>query len=194
LTYPPCFFPIEHGKIAASKKLAPVLTHYFDDAPVWTHGIVAADAKVDHAHKEYLAIKDFNILIELMKWNQANDTTIDSHLYELLRDDCPVRPYFDLECDAEQHSETDILSIIIPIITECLYSVGFRTCRGLSVYTASGVCSSRVIASSKKALFHVLFDTVELFENVAHHQQFVRGVLLPHINKKDKNEYTLIFF
>jgi hypothetical protein len=187
------FFPIEHGKIAASKKLAPVLTHYFDDAPVWTQGIVAADAKVDHAHKEYLAIKDFNILIELMKWNQANDTTIDSHLYELLRDDCPVRPYFDLEWDAEQHSETDILGIIIPIITECLYSIGFRTCRGLSVYTASGACSSHVISSGKKASFHVLFDTVELFENVAHHQQFVRGVLLPHINKH-ANEYSELWW
>jgi len=177
------YFPVEHGKIAASNKLAPILDHYFDDAPVWTQGIIAADTTVDKAFKNYIAVKDYNVIIEMMKHCQKHETFDDAHLYELLRNDCPVRPYFDLEWDAQQLSDTDVLSTIIPIIVECLYHTGFTTCRGIAVYTASGACSPSSILSGKKASFHVLFDTVEVFTNVAHHKQFVNGVLVPHMNK-----------
>jgi len=187
------FFPVENGKIAASNKLAPILDHYFDDAPVWTQGIIAGDATVDKAYKNYIAVKDYHVIIEMMKHCQKRETFDDAHLYELLRDDCPVRPYFDLEWDAEQHEETEVLSTIIPIIVECLHHTGFTTCRGIAVYTASGACSSSSIPSGKKASFHVLFDTVEVFTNVAHHKQFVNGVLVPYINK-NAAEYPVLFW
>jgi len=186
-------FPVINGAIVPSTTLAPVLAYEFPDTPAWQQGIVAGDAMADHAHKEYMAVSDFQSLIRTLQRNQANHYYDDAHMYELMTENRPVRPYFDLEWDAEQLDEGHVLTTVIPIILQCLHDVGFRTCRGLSIYTASGACSTRVIPSGKKSSFHVLFDTVEVFTNVAHHQEFVRNILLPYI-KKDKDEYQSLLW
>jgi hypothetical protein len=171
------YFPTINDSIAPSDKLSTVIDHRFSTS--WQQGILATDSYVDRAEKEYLAIADFRTVISKLPLQ------LDAHLYEILTVDRPVRPYFDLEWDAEQLDDVSVLNTFIACVDTCLSSIGFRTCRGLSIYTASGACSTRIIPSGKKASFHILFDTDEVFLNVAHHKQFIHTVLLPYIKAND---------
>jgi hypothetical protein len=187
------YFPVINGVITPMHTLAPILSHQFPDTPSWQQGVIVGDAAVDQAHKMYLAVQDFQSIIDTMTLNQANNHIVDAHLYEMMTENRPVRPYFDLEWDAEQLDETTILTTVIPIIVQCLHDVGFETCRGLSIYTASGACSTHVIPSGRKASFHILFDTVQVFANVAHHREFMRTVLLPYI-KQHKADFDALLW
>lgn len=95
------YFPTLNGTIIPSNKLSTILEHHFD-TPIWQQGILATDSYADSAEKEYVSIADFRtVLPNLAKW--------DAHLYELLTENRPVRPYFDLEWDAEQLDEISVL-------------------------------------------------------------------------------------
>ena len=173
------YYPIENDSIAPSCKLSNVIDHTFD-TPHWQQGILATDSYVNCAEKEYLAVADFRTVIDKLECER------DAHLYELLTVDRPVRPYFDLEWDAKQLDEVTVLNTFLECAAICLESVGFRGCRGASIYTASGACSTHVFASGKKASFHILFDTEEVFQNVAHHKQFIHTILLPALKQKEE--------
>ena len=169
------YFPTINDSISPSDKLSTVLNHRFS-TPSWQQGILVGDSYADRAEKEYLAVADFYTVINKLPSG-------DAHLYELLTEDRPVRPYFDLEWDADQLDDITVLETFIACADICLSRVGFRTCHGMSIFTSSGACSTRIISSGKKASFHILMDTDEVFLNVAHHKQFVQTILLPYIKQ-----------
>ena len=98
-------FPVINGKIAPSSTLAPVSAHVFASEPRWKQGIVASDPFADQASKEYLAIADYTKLIATLAHNESLGIIDDARLYEILHEDRPVRPYFDLEWDTAQLDE-----------------------------------------------------------------------------------------
>jgi hypothetical protein len=180
-------FPVINDKIAPSSTLAPVSTHRFPSEPRWKQGIVASDPFPDMATKEYLAIADYAKLIATIAHNESLGEIVDAHLYEILPEDRPVRPYFDLEWDSAQLDEVTVLTTLIPIIFECLHTAGFKGGNGIALYTASGSCGTNTFPSGNKSSFHLLIDTYEVFLNVFHHKRFIDTILLPAI----KNEKGL---
>ena len=99
------YFPVINDVITPMHTLAPVISHQFPDTPSWQQGIIVGDATVDQANKMYLAVRDFQSMIDTMAFNQANHNIVDAHLYELMTENRPVRPYFDLEWDSAQLDE-----------------------------------------------------------------------------------------
>jgi hypothetical protein len=179
-------FPVINDKIAPSSVLAPVSAHRFASEPRWKQGIVASDPLPDTGHKEYLAIADYTKLIATLSYNESCGIIDDAHLYEIIPEDRPVRPYFDLEWDSSQLDEITVLTTLIPIIFECLHSVGFKGGNGISLYTASGSCSTNNFPSGNKSSFHLLIDTYEVFLNISHHKRFIDTILLPAVKDEPK--------
>jgi len=176
-------FPIINGTITASTTLAPVLAHRFN-TPAWKQGIVASDPFPTQPKKEYLAIADYTKLIATLAHNESCGIIDDAHLYEVIAEDRPVRPYFDLEWDTAQRDEVAVLTTLIPIIFECLHQTGFQGGNGIAIYTASGACGTHTFPSGTKSSFHLLIDTHEVFANVAQHKLFIETVLLPVIKEE----------
>ena len=179
------YFPTINGTVNPSHKLSYVIDHKFSDVPHWQQGIIASDSNVNESYKQYLALSNFSEVVDKLSHQPA-----DAHLYELLAEDRPVRPYFDLEWDADQRGEEEVLLSFLECATVCLARVGFRGCHGISLYRASGRCSTNVVPSGNKASFHVLFDTVGAFQNVAHHKRFIESILIPYV--KHVKELTWI--
>lgn len=174
------FFPVFDDKLVPTFKLQPVLDYHFDSTPRWKQGVIAQDSREDAGIKKYFALADMDHIEGIFSFE---GTDLDAHAFEILPVDRPVRPYFDLEWDEEQLPEVDaVLEQFIGAVSVCLSQVGFTTGKGISIYTASGPCGTRVIPSGKKASFHVLFDTLEVFPNVATHKRFVDRVLIPYLS------------
>jgi hypothetical protein len=174
------FFPVINGTITPSTKLQPVLDHQFTTTPLWKQGIIAGDVKEDEAYKQYTSVADFSLIIQKIEEGHQSGIYEDAHLYELLSSNRPVRPYLDLEWDAMQLPDIlDVLSRVIEAMMISLQSAGVHTCHGISIFYASGECSRRKIPSGKKASFHVLFDTVEVFRSTVHQKAFIQQFLMP---------------
>jgi len=175
------YFPIKHGKPAFTSSLDTVRHHRFT-GPLWQQGIISRDKEADSGSKEFLCVNpivDF-ILKDVMESKQ------DRHLYELVTERTCVRPYFDLEWDGKD-GETEVLFEALGVIALALQNAGFIG-RGLSIYTASGPCAS--MPSGRKASYHILCDTVQVFRNAKHHGEFVKRFLMPLCESHEELWYT----
>jgi hypothetical protein len=175
------YFPIKHGKPAFASSLDTVRHHRFT-GPLWQQGIISRDKEADSGSKEFLCVNpivDF-ILKDVM------ETKEDRHLYELVTERTCVRPYFDLEWDGGD-GEIEVLFEALGVIALALQNAGFIG-RGLSIYTASGPCAS--MPSGRKASYHILCDTVQVFRNAKHHGEFVKRFLMPLCESHQELWYT----
>ena len=175
------YFPIKHGKPAFASSLDTVRHHRFT-GPLWQQGIISRDKEADSGSKEFLCVNpivDF-ILKDVM------ETKEDRHLYELVTERTCVRPYFDLEWDGKD-GETEVLFEALGVIALALQNAGFIG-RGVSIYTASGPCAS--MPSGRKASYHILCDTVQVFRNAKHHGEFVKRFLMPLCESHEELWYT----
>lgn len=168
------YFPIKDGTPAFSSKLDPVRNHTFP-SPLWQQGFLSRDKEADCAEKEFLAVNHFAEFIQ----KDIVDTKEDRHLYELVTERTPVRPYFDLEWNADELDETDTLYTAIDIISQALQDRGVIG-RAISIFCASG--PSRTMR--RKASYHVLCDTVQVFRNSKEHGQFVKQSIMPRVIEK----------
>lgn len=176
------FYPVKHDEIRPATALKEVLEYQFADAPLWQQGIFASDLPYKTGSKEYVVVKDVNPVLSYLKTYPDQDV----RLYELMREDRPVRPYFDVEFDAEQLDETEVLVLVLDVISTCLYQVGVTGSRGISIYSASGRCPTDKVISGKKASFHILCDTVEVFKSVLDHHQFMQSILFPYVRANNE--------
>jgi hypothetical protein len=165
------YFPIKDGTPAFSSKLDPVRNHTFP-SPLWQQGFISRDKEADCAEKEFLAVNHFAEFIQ----KDIAEAKEDRHLYELVTERTPVRPYFDLEWDADELDETETLYTAIGIIAKTLHNHGIIG-RGLSIYCASGPSKTM----RRKASYHVLCDTVQVFRNSKEHGQFVKQAIMPRV-------------
>ena len=168
------YFPIKDGRHAFAPTLETVRKHQFPTTPLWKQGIISRDKEPDSGSKEFLAVNDFTEFIA----KEVMESKEDRHLYELVTERTCVRPYFDLEWDAGNDFEAEIamLDTAVEVICKALSDAGFVG-RGISIYTASGPCASML--SGRKASYHILFDTVQVFRNAKHHKVFVDQYLIP---------------
>ena len=168
------YFPIKDGKPEFSSLFDPIRNHTFK-APLWQQGFISRDNGMDCAQKEFLAVNHYTEFIQ----KDIIDAKEDRHLYELVTERTPVRPYFDLEWDADEHDEKDTLQECLGIIALVLHAHGVIG-RGLSIFCASG--PSR--AMRRKASYHILCDTVQVFRNSKEHGQFVIQEIMPRVIEK----------
>lgn len=168
------YFPIKDGKPEFSSTLDPIRNHTFK-APLWQQGFLSRDKGMDCAQKEFLAVNHYTEFIQ----KDIIDAKEDRHLYELVTERTPVRPYFDLEWDADERDETETLAICIDIIAQAFHSYGIIG-NALSIFCASG--PSR--AMRRKASYHILCDTVQVFRNSKEHGQFVKQTIIPLVIEK----------
>jgi len=172
------FYPVtpDGKRPAFSPTLAPVTEHRFADVPPWRSGMISQDRMPDGAAKHYLAVAD---MMEFVEENIIQGEQ-DYHLNEVLAADRPVRPYMDLEWDPaalDNGDEHATLYTTLCMIAEALLRVGIRHGAHLRVYCASG--RSDAYPSGKKASYHVICHTAQVFRCVADHKRFMEGVLLP---------------
>lgn len=173
------FYPVVNDKIKPLSSITESLkTHKFANTPLWQQAIFASDPYCNSGSKQYVAVNDVNRVIDYLKTHPHDD----AHLYELLPVSRPVRPYFDIEYDAEQLSDKEVLETVLGAVATCLRQVGFTGSRGISIYTASGTVATDKITSGKKASFHVICDTIEVFKSVADHKRFIKDILFPYIH------------
>jgi hypothetical protein len=167
------YFPIKNGKPAFAPTLDTVRNHRFPGS-LWQQGIISRDKEPDSGSKEFMAVDHFADFIA----KDVMESKEDRHLYELVTERTCVRPYFDLEWDAGNDFEAEIamLGDAMEVICQALSDAGFVG-RGISIYTASGPCASML--SGRKASYHILFDTVQVFRNTKHHKAFVDQYLIP---------------
>jgi len=168
------YFPIKDGTPAFSSRFDTVRTYTFH-APLWQQGFLSRDKGIDCAEKEFLAVNHYTEFIQ----KDIVDAKEDRHLYELVTERTPVRPYFDLEWDADERDEKETLEECLGIIALALQAHGVIG-RGLSIFCASG--PSRTMR--RKASYHILCDTVQVFRNSKEHGQFVKQEIMPRVLEK----------
>jgi len=179
------YFPCKNGKPIFATKLETVLTHTFcNDSTAaasataqrrYNQGIIARDTLL--GTKEYLAVNHFTEFIEV-------DCREDRHLYELLPEGRPVRPYFDLEWDPAQLDEEETLLAALYQITAAFQTYGLQG--SLSIYCASGACTK--MPSGKKASYHIICDMNKAFRNTIEHGLFMKHMIVPLV--RDVPEFT----
>jgi len=162
-----------------SFRLEPVLAHTFDGQPPWRAGIIALDAGTGGS-KQYLALRDIPAWLTTLE-----ETEHDTHAYEILPEGRPVYPYLDVEYDAAQLTDEEVLETLFYAMAACLQRIGGTHIHGVSVYTASGPCSTDRIASGQKASFHMVFESHEVFRSTVEQRIFIHQVLLPHLKETD---------
>ena len=177
------FFPIKNGTYTFSSTLDSIRNHTFSSTPTYSQGFLSKDKEADRAEKEFLAVNHFLEFIQrdIIEQNE------DRHLYELVTERTHVRPYFDLEWDPAQLDESDTLVTCLGVIAAALQSCDVIG-RGISIFCASGPCSTSKMASGQKASYHVLCDTVQVFRNTKEHGQFIKQAIMPRIT--DVLRYT----
>lgn len=174
------YFPVKNGLMDFGDMLG-TLSHTFSNDSRHLQGFLSQDAGEDIPAKHYATVANFPFFVEgLIVENKK-----DFHLYELIPAEKPVYPYFDLEWDADQLPEMVTLYRVLEVIAECLQSVGCEG-DGLSIYCASGACSTSKISSGKKASYHVICLTDKVFSSVGDHKAFVEHVLLPRIQERSE--------
>ena len=175
------YFPIKNGKPAFAASLDTVRHHRFT-GPLWQQGIISKDKEADSGSKEFLSVNPIADFIS----KEVMESKEDRHLYELVTERTAVRPYFDLEWDGRD-DEIEVLFEALGVIALALQNAGFIG-RGLSIYTASGPCAS--MPSGRKASYHILCDTVQVFRNTSHHSEFVKRFLMPLCELHEELWYT----
>lgn len=175
------YFPIKHGKPAFAASLDTVRHHRFP-GPLWQQGIISKDKEADSGSKEFISVNPIADFIS----KEVMECKEDRHLYELVTERTAVRPYFDLEWDGRD-DEIEVLFEALGVIALALQNAGFIG-RGLSIYTASGPCAS--MPSGRKASYHILCDTVQVFRNTSHHGEFVKRFLMPLCESHEELWYT----
>lgn len=171
------FYPAVNDIIQPLSRLDPIVQYTFPNTPLWQQAVFASDSRCDSATKEYITVSDVNRVINYLKSHPDHD----AHLYEVLPETRSVHPYFDVEFDAKQLNDIEVLENVLGAVAICLRQVGFTGSRGISIYTASGDCSTSKISSGKKASFHIICDTNEVFKSVADHKRFIQTILFPYI-------------
>jgi hypothetical protein len=175
------YFPIKNGKPAFAASLDTVRHHRFT-GPLWQQGIISKDKEADSGSKEFLSVNPIADFIS----KEVIESKEDRHLYELVTERTAVRPYFDLEWDGRD-DEIEVLFEALGVIALALQQAGFIG-RGLSIYTASGPCAS--MPSGRKASYHILCDTVQVFRNTSHHGEFVKRFLMPLCESREELWYS----
>lgn len=170
------YFPVKNGKQSFASSLQPVLDHTFDNESNFSQGFIAQDTQ--YGAKQYLTINDFT------SWLQTDiiDSKLNRYLYEVIPTGKPVRPYFDLEWDAEQLDERDVLDFITYVFINCFHSIDVEI-KNFSLFCSSGKVSTDKIKSGLKASFHVILDTSHVFINTSQHKSFIQDIVLPFIHK-----------
>jgi len=177
------YFPVNNGTYAFAPTLDTVRHHIFPTTPLWKQGFISRDKEEDSASKEFLAINHFDEFIK----KDVMESRKDRHLYELVTERTAVRPYFDLEwyvetaenanaytAAAERRLEHDTLLDAVNVIGQALLNNGFIG-NGISIFTASGP----ITPTKRKASYHILCDTVQVFKNAKHHGEFVKQYVIP---------------
>jgi hypothetical protein len=170
------YFPVKKGKQSFAPSLQPVLDYRFDNEPNFSQGFIAQDTQ--SGGKQYLTINGFT------SWLQTDviKSKQNRYLYEVIPTGNPVRPYFDIEWDAEQLDEREVLDFITYVFINSFHSIGVEI-KNFSLFCSSGKVSTDKIKSGWKASFHIILDTSHVFINIAQHKSFIKDIVFPFINK-----------
>jgi hypothetical protein len=174
------YFPVKNGKSDFASKLDTIIHYRFSNEPNFSQGYIAQDIESASGSiiKQYLTISDFPA------WLQTDviESKQNRYLYEVIPTGRPVHPYFDLEWDAEQLDEREVLDFITYVFINCFHNIGVEI-KNFSLFCSSGKVSTDKIKSGWKASFHVILDTSHVFINTSQHKTFVQDIVLPFINK-----------
>ncbi len=178
------YFPVKNDKLDYVYCLKDIISHTFTNHHIFLQGFISQDTeKLDGSKgSRYFTVCDFPA------WLQTDviESQVNRYLYEVIPNDRPIHPYFDIEYDGGSVNDIEMIDMICHIIIMCFSLIGVKVeYEDFSIFDASG--EDNKMPSGWKSSFHIILNTTQVFRNIHEHKLFMDNILIPYITSGDKN-------